>query len=186
MPCMYYSGEESEDITFGDPDKYCIGINPGLYARVQLDKERNARVFLGTHLLRIHNYTPDSELSRERIDWLVAKSDASVSLETKVFIPALIYVSNTITTAEFREMTSYEFKTTYLAPLGDALRESSIRRKYLLDQYDYPFGDATHVEGDIHLYFDENIAGTINILYRDICDIYHSFGKPTIIKPPFG
>ena len=68
MPCMYFSGEKkSEDITFDDPDHKFIGINPELYASVQLDKEQNARLFLGTHLLTIHSYTPENDLSIERV-----------------------------------------------------------------------------------------------------------------------
>ncbi|CUM66616.1 uncharacterized protein PRCAT00004287001 [Priceomyces carsonii] len=184
MPCMYFSGKESEDITLDDPENDYIRINPELYAKVQLDNEQNARVFLDTYLLRIRDYMPEDMYAVEQEDRIVSRSDASVSLETRVFIPALVYVTNLMIVADFREMTSNEFKTTYLAPLNDALRESIIGDGYLLKRYAYPFGDATHVEGDIQRYFDEGIGGSINTLYREICGKYHKFGKPTIIRPP--
>lgn len=66
------------------------------------------------------------------------RSDASVFLETRVLIPAFVYVTNSITIAEFREMTNDEFKTTYLGPLNDAPRKSNIGGKYFLSQYYYP------------------------------------------------
>ena len=181
---MYFSGEKSQDITFDDPVNYCIKVNPDLYSKVQHDNEQNARVFLDTHLLRLRSSAPEDDLSRERVRRVVSKNDASVSLETRVFVPVLVYVTNLVITAEFREMSCDEFKTTYLAPLDDALRESNISRDYLPKEYGYPFGDAWSVESDIQDYFDENIAGTIKTLYHEICGIHHKFGKSSILRPP--
>ena len=100
---MYFSGEKGEHITFDDPDSRCIRTNPDIYSSVQNDNERNARVFLDTPLLRIRGLTPEHDLPIDRIGPIVSKCGASVSLETRVFIPALVYVTNSITTAEFRE-----------------------------------------------------------------------------------
>ena len=110
IPCMYFSTKRAEDITFDDPDCRCIRINPEVYSEVQLDREQNARVFLDTHLLRLHSYRPENDLSIERVRGVVSKSDASISLETRVFIPALVYVTNSMITAEFREMSCDEFQ----------------------------------------------------------------------------
>ncbi|CUM68455.1 uncharacterized protein PRCAT00006180001 [Priceomyces carsonii] len=184
MPCMYFSGEESKEIAFDDPASECIRINPALYTKVQNDNDQNARVFLDTHLLRVHNDIPEEEFTLDKIERIVPKSDASVSVETRAFILALNYVTNLMVVADFREMTSNEFKTTYLAPLDNALRGSIIDDEYLLKRYAYPFGDATNVEGDIQEYFDQKIADSINTLYGEIYGKYHKFGKPTIIRPP--
>ncbi|CUM68453.1 uncharacterized protein PRCAT00006178001, partial [Priceomyces carsonii] len=156
--CMYFSGEESKEIAFDDPASECIRINPALFTKVQNDNEQNARVLLDTHLLRIRNYIPADELSLEKIERIVPKSDASVSVETRASIPLLNFVTNLMTTADFKEMTSDEFKTSYLAPLENALKGSHISTRLLSQDYRYPFGDATNVEGDIQEYFDQKIA----------------------------
>ena len=115
---------------------------------------------------------------------IVSKSDALVSLETRVFIPALVYVTNSIITAEFSEMSSDEFKTTYLAPLHNTLRVSNISRDYLLKEYDYPFGDPSIAEDGVQRNFDENIVREIKRLYQEICGGYHDCGRPPISRPP--
>lgn len=46
---MYFSGKESNAISIDDP-------NVTVYCRVQNFNEKNIRVFLDTHLLRIRNY----------------------------------------------------------------------------------------------------------------------------------
>ncbi|CUM68456.1 uncharacterized protein PRCAT00006181001, partial [Priceomyces carsonii] len=158
MPCMYFSGEESKEIAFDDPASECIRINPALFTKVQNDNDQNARVFLDTHLLRIHNDIPEEEFTLDKIERIVPKSDASVSVETRASIPLLNFVTNLMTTADFKEMTSDEFKTTYLAPLDNALKGSDIKAPLLSMTYRYPFGDATNVEGDIQRYFDGKIA----------------------------
>ena len=182
---MYFSGEKGEHITFDDPDNNCVRINPDIYASVQHDNEQNARVFLDTPLLRIRGLAPEHDLPIDRIGPIVSKGGASVSLETRVFIPALVYVTNSITTAEFREMSCDQFKTTYLAPLDHALRVSSVSRDYLPKEYGYPFGNAVLVEGDIQDYFDRQISYTIETLYQSICGISHKFGRSSsILRPP--
>ena len=185
MPFMYFSGEKEEDITFDDPADRCIKINPELYANVRFDNQQNARVFLDTPLLKIRGLTPKHDLPIDRIGPIVSKGGASVSLETRVFMSALVYVTNSITTAECREMTCDQFKSTYLAPLDDALTVSNIIHKYLLEEYVYPVGNAAHVEGDIQDYFDRQISYTIEILYQEICGISHKFGRSSsILRPP--
>ncbi|CAG86562.1 DEHA2D00242p [Debaryomyces hansenii CBS767] len=62
------------------------------------------------------------------------------------FMPILVYTSRAFITADFREMSSDEFKERYLAPLDKALRESNLSDDYLSKKYRYPFGDAIHVE----------------------------------------
>ena len=78
------------------------------------------------------------------------------------------------------------FKTTYLAPLDDALRESNISRDYLPKEYGYPFGDPWNEEDVIQRNFDENIVREIKTLYQEICGEYHDFGRSSILKPPLG
>lgn len=116
---MYFSGEESNVMTYDDPENECIRVNPSLYDRVQNNDEQNARVFLDTHLLRIRSYGSLENLGSKR---LVSKSDASVSLGTIPFMPALVYITGALMEADFREMTSDEFKESYLAPFDNAIR----------------------------------------------------------------
>ncbi|CUM67604.1 uncharacterized protein PRCAT00005304001, partial [Priceomyces carsonii] len=184
MPCMYFSGEESKEIAFDDPARECIKIKPALFTKVQNDNEQNARVLLDTHLLRIRSYIPEDELSLEKIERIVPKSDASVSVETRASIPLLNFVTNLMTTADFKEMNSDEFKTSYLAPLDNALKGSDIKAPLLSMTYRYPFGDATNAEDVIQRYFDGKIADSINELYHDICDRNHYFGRTSILRPP--
>ena len=86
---------------------------------------------------------------------LVPKSKASVDIGNTPFMPILVYTSRALITAEFREMSSDEFKDRYLAPLDNALRESNIRSRLLAEDYRYPLGDAMHVEQAIQEYFNE-------------------------------
>ncbi|CUM67603.1 uncharacterized protein PRCAT00005303001 [Priceomyces carsonii] len=183
MPCMYFSGEESKEIAFDDPASECIRINPALFTKVQNDNEQNARVLLDTHLLRIRSYIPEDELSLEKIERIVPKSDASVSVETRASIPLLNFVTNLMTTADFKEMNSDEFKTSYLAPLDNALKGSDIKAPLLSQTYRYPFG-ATNVEGDIQEYFETEIARTLHYFFCDISGMDHYFGRPSIVRPP--
>lgn len=57
------------------------------------------------------------------------------------FIHILVYTSQVLISAEFREMSGDEFKDRYLASLDNALKESSIRSRLVVD-YLYPFEDA--------------------------------------------
>ena len=76
------------------------------------------------------------------------------------------------------------FKTTYLAPLDDALRESDIVHKYLSEEYIYPFGDPWNVEDVIQRNFDQNIVREINIIYQEICGENHDFGRSSSLRAP--
>ena len=109
---MYFSGEKAEHITFDDPHNNRIIINPDIYTSVQRNNEQNVRLFLDTPLLRIRGLAPERDLPIDRIGPIVSKGGASVSLETRVFIPALFYVTNSVITAEFREMSCDLFKST--------------------------------------------------------------------------
>lgn len=42
---MYFSGEDSKDITFNDPDNKCIKVYGELYLRVLDNNEQNTRIF---------------------------------------------------------------------------------------------------------------------------------------------
>ena len=165
MPCMYFSGVDSDSITIDDPSNECIVINPELYDRVRNNKEQNTRVFLDTHLLKIQGNEDGQE---HRTEKLVSKGNASVGLGNMPSIPILVYTSRALITAEFREMSSDDFKDRFLAPLDSAIRESSIRRRLITEDYRYPLGDAMHVEHAIQRYFNEEIARTIDHLYRDL------------------
>ena len=45
MPCMYFSGVDSNAITVDDPCNECIIVDPELYGGVHIKKEQNARIF---------------------------------------------------------------------------------------------------------------------------------------------
>lgn len=79
-----------------------------------------------------------------------------------------MYTNRALITAEFREMSSNEFKDMYLAPLDNALRESSIRSRLLVEDYRYPSGDAMHVEHIIQRYFNGKIADPLNDLFTTL------------------
>ena len=152
MPRMYFSGVDSDTITIDDPSNRCITINPELFIRVLNNRELNTRVFLDTHLLKIGGNEDGQERRAEK---LVSKGNASVGLGNMPSIPIVVYTSRALITAEFREMSSDDFKETYLAPLDNALKESSIRSRPLAQEYTYPLGDAMHIEQAIQEYFNE-------------------------------
>jgi hypothetical protein len=178
---MYFSGVDSSAITIDDPSKRRIIINTELYDRVRNNEEENARAFLDTHLLRIRSKRTEPKPSSGR---LVPKSKASVDVSNMPLMPILVYISRALVTAEFREMTSDEFKGRYLAPLDNALEGSNISIPLLAPAYPYPLGNPMHVEEAIQQYFDREIAGTIDQLYRDVGDMDNYFGSPSIIRPP--
>ena len=180
MPCMYFSGVDSDIITYDDPENRCIRVNLDLFIRVLNNNEQNTRVFLDTHLLKILG----NEDGQDRREKLVSKGNASVSLGNMPSIPIVVYSSRALITAEFREMSSDDFKDRYLAPLDIALKESNICRRPLAQEYAYPRGDAMHVEQAIQEYFDREIARTIDHLYRDIGDITNHFCSPSFVKSP--
>ncbi|CUM57497.1 unnamed protein product [Debaryomyces tyrocola] len=165
MPCMYFSGVDSDSITIDDPSNGCITINPELFIRVFSNNEQNTRVFLDTHLLKIR----DNEDGQEhRAEKLVSKGNASVGLGSMPSIPILVYTSRALITAEFRKMSSDDFKDRYLAPLDSALKESNICRRPLAQEYTYPRGDAVHIEQAIQRYFNGKIADPLNDFFHDV------------------
>ena len=178
---MYFSGVDSKAIAIDDPNGRCIRLNAELYDRVQNNNEQNTRVFLDTHLLRIRD---DDDAEESFSDRIVPKSDASISVGAMPLMPILIYITDILMKAEFREMSSVEFKESYLAPLDDALKETNITDEFLSKKYNYPLGDAIHVEDHIQRYFSRQIEDTTDSLYRELGSKDHFFGKPSIIRPP--
>ncbi|CUM53636.1 unnamed protein product [Debaryomyces tyrocola] len=181
MPCMYFSGEDSNNITYDDPSNRCIRINPSLYARVQDDNKQSMRVFLDTHLLKIRNISHNQNLPT--LEHIVSKHNTSISTGSTTVVLALNYVTKAMVTAEFREISSDEFKNTYLAPLDKVIKKANFGRKILAEDYGYPRGDARHVKDDIQIYSNE-IACSINRFYLDILDEFHYFGYASSITPP--
>jgi hypothetical protein len=173
---MYFSGVDSSAITIDDPNSGCIRINAELYARVRNNNEQNTRVFLDTHLLRIRSN--EQKPSSQR---LISKSNASVLLERMPLTSVVVYITNALMKAEFREMSSDLFNERYFVPLDNAIRELSIQRRPLLDEYVYPSGDAMYKVHDIQDYFSE-IAIPIRLLYRDIGETDNYFGSPSITR----
>ena len=57
---------------------------------------------------------------------MIHKFSASVSVGNTPDLAALYYITNMMVTAEFREISSNEFKNNFLAPLDIAIRESNI------------------------------------------------------------
>ena len=181
MPYMYFSGEESKDIIYDDPENQCIRINPALYASVQNNNVQNTRVFLDTHLLRIGDDEDEQASCSERI---MPKSDAHISVRAMSLMSLLIYITDALMAVEFREMSSDEFKDSYLAPLNKVLKEANLDDCFLSKKYVYPFGDAGHVEDHIQEYFNWRIAPIICDFYRDIGGNDNHFGKPSMTRPP--
>lgn len=156
---MYFSGVDSKDITFDDPVKRCIRVNRELYTRVEDDYEKLARVFLDTRLIRIYD---DDDLKQENNSVKsIQRNEASVTVEIIAFTPVLFYVSGALITADFREMSSDEFKDRSLSPLDKTLRRSKLKLNHLTKEYSYPFGSTTDIEFDIQRYFKTRICGII-------------------------
>lgn len=116
---MYFSGVDSSDITINDPSNQCITINPELFINVLNNRELNTRVFLDTRLLKIRGNENRQEHPTEK---LVSNSNASVDLGNMSSMAILVYISRALITAEFREISSDEFKDRYLALLDNALK----------------------------------------------------------------
>lgn len=93
MPYIYFSGVDSNAITIDYPCKNWIRINSDLYDRVRNNEEQNTRVFLDTHLLRIHGGEDRKEFRTEK---LVSKGNASVGLGNMPSIPILVYTSRAL------------------------------------------------------------------------------------------
>ncbi|CUM57506.1 unnamed protein product [Debaryomyces tyrocola] len=180
MPCMYLSGIDSDSITYDDPENRCIRVNLDLFIRVLNNNELNTRAFLDTHLLKIQGNEDGQE---HRTEKLVSKGNSSVGLGNMPSIPILVYTSQALITAEFRKMSSDDFKDRYLAPLDSALKESNICRRPLAQEYAYPLGDAIHVERVIQRYFNE-IAIPIGGLFQDLGDKKNIFEYASFVRPP--
>lgn len=174
MPRMYFSGEESKNIINDDPANKSITINPTLYDRVKGDYEQNIRVFLDTHLLKIRD-----EIEEEPSDIIVPSGDASVSLGEMPIMSLLAYITHSLTMAEFREMSSDEFKESYLGPLDNAIKRSNITFPLLEPEYRYPAVRASHLytKG-----FNERIIPDLRDFFYIICGTDNFFGKPLIIR----
>jgi hypothetical protein len=67
---------------------------------------------------------------------------------------ALIYITNALIEAGFREMRSDEFKESYFVQLDNAHDGSSIGCRLLLEAYDYPHRDAINKEHGIQEHFE--------------------------------
>ena len=132
---MYFSGVDSDIIAYNDPENRCIRVNLDLFIKVLNNNEQNTRVCLDTHLLKIRGNEDEQERRAEK---LVSKGNASVDLGNMPSIPIVVYTSRALITAEFREMSSDDFKEAYLAPLDSVIRESCIRSLPLVRQYKYP------------------------------------------------
>ncbi|CAG89920.2 DEHA2F26576p [Debaryomyces hansenii CBS767] len=180
MPRMYFSGEDSNNITFDEPTRNCIEVDPMLFTRVQNDEEQNVRVFLDTHLLKIRSRRGLGERAPGK---LVSKSHASINVGLVPDILALAYITDAMVNAEFREMSSEEFKSSYLAPLETTIRESKFAIRPLAVQYTYPSGNSRNVGHHIQKYFNE-ICRPIENLYQDICCRYHYFESASYLRPP--
>ncbi len=79
-------------------------------------------------MLRIRSKNEQKPSSKK----LVSKSDMSVLIGRMPLMSALVYIINALIAAEFKEMSSDEFKDTFLCPLDNALRESSIKSRLLV------------------------------------------------------
>ena len=179
MPRMYFSGEDSNDITFDEPTMDRLVVDPTLFARVQNDEEQNVRVFLDTHLLKIRSMGDSVEHTPEKF---VSKNHASVSVGMALDLSALAYITDAMVNAEFREMSSEEFKSSYLAPLETTIGKLKLRIRPLAVQYNYPLGNPGQVEYHIQEYCN-TISWPIQDLYRDICGPHHRFGIASYLRP---
>ena len=180
MPLMYFSGEDSNDITFDEPTRNRLVLDPTLFARIQNDEEQNVRVFLDTHLLRIRSREDLIENAPKKF---VSKNHASIGVGVAPDLSALAYITDAMVNAEFREMSSEEFKNSYLSPLETGIRGQKLDIKPLASQYRYPLGNPQCVENHIQDYFSETIRGPIKDLNRDICGVHHYFGSASYLRP---
>ncbi|CUM52899.1 unnamed protein product [Debaryomyces tyrocola] len=181
MPRMYFSGEDSNDITFDEPTMDRLVVDSTLFARVQNDEEQNVRVFLDTRLLKIRSIEDLVEHAPEKF---VSKNHASIGVGVAPDLSALAYITDAMINAEFREMSSEEFKSSYLAPLDTAMRGQKYRIKPLAALYIYPLGNPQRVENHIQKYFSHTICGPIESLYQDICGKSHCFDSGSYLRPP--
>ena len=136
MTSMYFSGKNSNEIFYEDPDNRCIQIYSTLFIELMSDGEQNTRVFLDTPLLKIRGLDQPKVLPA--LEHMIHKFSASVSVGSTPDLTVLYYITNMMVTAEFQEISSNEFKNSFLAPLGIAVRESNIIDPPLSRAYVYP------------------------------------------------
>ena len=147
-----------------------------------MDYEQNARVFLDIPLLKIRGLDQPKVLSAP--EHIIHKFSAPVSVGSTPDLPALYYITNAMVAAEFREISSDEFKTNFLAPLDTAIRESNICDIFSSHMYAYPVAESNNEEW-IQKYFNGRILTPIETLYQFTCGDDHVFGGPLTIKPSF-
>ncbi|CUM51020.1 unnamed protein product [Debaryomyces tyrocola] len=182
MASMYFSGKNSNDIFYDDPDKRCIYIYPSLFIELMSDEEQNTRVFLDTPLLKIRNLNEPRVLPAPK--HIIDKFSASVSIGSTPDLSALYYITNMMVAAEFRGTNSDEFKDNFLAPLDIAIRGSKFADPPLPRSYRYPVAQSNK-EVWIQRYFTTYILEPIDRIYKSICGEDHVFGGQDTIKPTF-
>ena len=182
MTSMYFSGKNSNEIFYEDPDNRCIQIYSTLFIELMSDGEQNTRVFLDTPLLKIRGLDQPKVLPAP--EHIIHKFSASVSVGSTPDLPALYYITNAMVTAEFREINSDEFKNNFLKPLDVAIMGSKFSNPPLPRAYGYPKAQSNNEEW-IQRYFNWDILKAINSLYVFTCGEDHVFGGPLTIKPSF-
>ncbi|KRZ98280.1 uncharacterized protein AC631_05960, partial [Debaryomyces fabryi] len=182
MASMYFSGKNSNDIFYDDPGNQLIQIFPSLFVELVSDGEQNTRVFLDTPLLKIRDLDQSKILPTPK--HIIDKYSASVSIGSIPDLPALYYITNVLVKAEFREISSDEFKCNFFAPLDAAIRVSNILDRFLSYVYEYPRAQSNNEEF-VQRYFNGRVLTPIENLYKYTCGQHHVFGGPLIIKPPF-
>lgn len=138
---MCFSGKDINSIIFKESGKKEIQVNPTLFIRLQDlqdDKEQSLRVLLDIPLLRIQNY---EDKERSILRSLVSQNDASVFSGTMPVMPALVYITNAMMSAELRESSTQDFKSNYLSPLDNSIKESEHNFLPSLNSYFYSHRD---------------------------------------------
>ncbi|KRZ99907.1 uncharacterized protein AC631_04315, partial [Debaryomyces fabryi] len=182
MTSMYFSGKNSNDIFFDDPDNQCIQIYPSLFIELVSDGEQNTRVFLDTPLLKIRDLNQPEALPVPK--HIIDKYSVSVSIGSTPDLPVLYYITNAMVKAEFREISSDEFKRSFLEPFEMTIRGTNFIQRQLLNAYEYPRAPSNNEEC-IQKYFNGRILTPIENVYKYTYGQHHVFGGPLIIKPSF-
>lgn len=136
---------------------------------------------MDTHLLKIRRR---GDLVEHAPDKFVSKNHASIGVGVEHDLSALAYITDAMINAEFREMSSEEFKSSYLAPLENGIRGQDFSIWPLLRSYSYPLGNPQRVENHIQKYFSHTICGPIERLYQDICGKRHCSDSGSYLRPP--
>ena len=125
---------------------------------------------MDTHLLKIRGNRDGQERRAEKF---VSKGNASVGLGNMPSIPIVVYSSRALIIAEFREMSSDDFKDRYLAPLDKALKESNICNPLLARNM------LTHWE--MQCIWNKLSKNYFNEISIPIKGLYHDVGDRTTI-----